>query len=892
MDGTYRDATTDWTRNPDGTWTPRLRGGGGGGGSQGGVGPSWNMLGEVDSVDDLPTDGSNGDSFLVTGPDPDEIWVLGDNGWVFAGNAGVEGPMGPAGPRGPAGDPGATGPPGAQGVPGPVGEVEEWLYGTTVPVNTLGKDGDWYLRSTGQSYEKVDGEWAARANLKGPTGAAGATGAQGLPGETGPTGATGPQGPPGPDGPTGAASTVPGPAGPAGPEGPESIWSGPTAPNPAEYDLWFDTDEPIYTTMKGEFPTPKVSALTWTATTASGATAVPAGANLRTSKAVKDGRDCLRIQHNGFTAAASTYKVNFDAMVRVSQAVVDQFDAALSFERAAEVFIAAGQYVYSGTYRYPYVYAGSWGPTYYNGTDPEWGPDGGSVLWRDSGNVVGSWYKRESAYVTTWWPDSWSGTDRMRVEVTFASTAGAVPALDMYVPLPVSSSLESVLTGGVLKWWDGQSWQTVGVEGPTGPTGPQGPPGPEGPQGPESIWSGPTAPDPATYDLWFDTDETLHTAAYATVPLPKASALTWTASVVPGETAVPAGANLRTSKVTKDGRDCLRIQHNGYTAAASAYAMNFDAPFSSSQEVDDMYAQASTLKTEAEVFVAAGRLAYAGGWMPWLFAGSWGPTIATTGEYGCDGTTLLFTSTPNAQGTWYSQERAHIQDDSLGWDKTDRMRVQVYFSAAAGAVPALDMYVPLPVTSVLTDLVTTGVLKWWDIGSSQWLPVGAEGPTGPPGPEGPEGPQGPAGAVSYAVACRFTATAVLNGTKVLPLAALENEGFGVTGTSVTVPVDGLYMVAVHVEINNPLAVSNTDQRFVLYAKVNGTTVLEDRGQIMNAGSTSALWSFTGQVAGVIRCVAGDAISVDFYSSLDVAPGMTVGDKGGERGNRLSVFKIG
>ena len=64
-------------------------------GPQGLVGPASNLKGDVTNVGELPSTGNEiGDSYLVTGPDPDEIWQWGSNGWTFAGNAGVAGPAG------------------------------------------------------------------------------------------------------------------------------------------------------------------------------------------------------------------------------------------------------------------------------------------------------------------------------------------------------------------------------------------------------------------------------------------------------------------------------------------------------------------------------------------------------------------------------------------------------------------------------------------------------------------------------------------------------------------------------------------------------------------------------------------------------------------------------
>lgn len=51
-----------------------------------------------------------------------------------------------------------------------------WYNGTTVPSSSLGIDGDYYLRSTGDVYKKVAGAWVLQFSIAGPTGATGADG--------------------------------------------------------------------------------------------------------------------------------------------------------------------------------------------------------------------------------------------------------------------------------------------------------------------------------------------------------------------------------------------------------------------------------------------------------------------------------------------------------------------------------------------------------------------------------------------------------------------------------------------------------------------------------------------------------------------------------------------
>lgn len=61
-----------------------------------------------------------------------------------------------------------------------------WYYGSGAPANTLGADGDFYLRDTGLVYAKAAGSWSSTGiNLTGPPGATGATGATGAAGVNG-----------------------------------------------------------------------------------------------------------------------------------------------------------------------------------------------------------------------------------------------------------------------------------------------------------------------------------------------------------------------------------------------------------------------------------------------------------------------------------------------------------------------------------------------------------------------------------------------------------------------------------------------------------------------------------------------------------------------------------
>lgn len=74
-----------------------------------------------------------------------------------------------AGPPGPPGKDGQPGPPGADGAPGVVGNV--WRYGSGVPSDALGANGDWYLDAdTGDAYVKDGGSYVFVMTLGGGTG--------------------------------------------------------------------------------------------------------------------------------------------------------------------------------------------------------------------------------------------------------------------------------------------------------------------------------------------------------------------------------------------------------------------------------------------------------------------------------------------------------------------------------------------------------------------------------------------------------------------------------------------------------------------------------------------------------------------------------------------------
>jgi hypothetical protein len=97
----------------------------------------------------------------------------------------------------------------------------KWLTGSGTPSGGTGADGDFYLRSNGDVYQKSGGGWGSVLfSIKGAQGDAGPQGAQGQAGQTGPkgdkgdtgatgaTGSTGPTGATGATGPAGTAATI------------------------------------------------------------------------------------------------------------------------------------------------------------------------------------------------------------------------------------------------------------------------------------------------------------------------------------------------------------------------------------------------------------------------------------------------------------------------------------------------------------------------------------------------------------------------------------------------------------------------------------------------------------------------------------------------------------
>ena len=132
-----------------------------------------------------------------------------------------------------------------------------WYNGTAVPDGSLGRDGDFYFRtSTDDVYGKSGGSWSILVNLKGSTGATGATGPQGTPGTNGSTWYSGlgtPSAGTGVDGDyyfrtdsgdiylksSGSWSQI---ANVTGATGASGVFVGPGTP-PATDVLWVDTDD-------------------------------------------------------------------------------------------------------------------------------------------------------------------------------------------------------------------------------------------------------------------------------------------------------------------------------------------------------------------------------------------------------------------------------------------------------------------------------------------------------------------------------------------------------------------------------------------------------------------------------------------------------------------------
>lgn len=206
----------------------------------GGGGTGLNIIGELESEEELPDEGTPGDAYLIEG----DLWVWSDTGFANVGN--IQGPIGPEGPQGPKGDTGEQGPKGdtgpqgetglqgvkgdtgAQGEIGPKGDTgdtgPQGAEGPQGPRGLQGIQGEQGLTgATGlqgsQGIQGIKGDTGAKGDTgpKGDTGAQGLQGAQGLKGDTGAQGVPGAKGDTGPRGVQGEA----GPQGLQGPQGPQ-----------------------------------------------------------------------------------------------------------------------------------------------------------------------------------------------------------------------------------------------------------------------------------------------------------------------------------------------------------------------------------------------------------------------------------------------------------------------------------------------------------------------------------------------------------------------------------------------------------------------------------------------------------------------------------------------
>ena len=224
-------------RGPEGPEGPR--------GPAGADGKSFQILGQVDTKEELPpvSSANLGDAYFVGLSTPRNIYacvlVNGEAKWENQGTL-----QGPQGERGPQGIQGNTGETGAQG---PVGPAPNLTVKVTVdslssdtPTAEVTKEGDdasptLTIAISGIKGTKGDKGEQGDIGPEGPEGPAGPTGAQGPKGEQGDPGEQGPEGPqgkqglqgiqgpagePGETGPQGPAGPQ-GPIGPVGPEGPE-----------------------------------------------------------------------------------------------------------------------------------------------------------------------------------------------------------------------------------------------------------------------------------------------------------------------------------------------------------------------------------------------------------------------------------------------------------------------------------------------------------------------------------------------------------------------------------------------------------------------------------------------------------------------------------------------
>lgn len=198
------------------------------------------VVGEVDSLDDLPTvaeykaahaDWEYGDAYAVGTEAPYTLYILTRAGdditedhWFNIGSFPAPGPQGEQGARGPEGP---QGPQGNNGDPG--ADAGFGVVSATAVDLAQGASATVSVTASGPNTAKNFLFTFGIPQGTGPTGPKGDAGPIGPTGDIGPTGSQGETGPQGPQGPTGAASTIAGPTGATGPRGEDGA-EGPQGP--------------------------------------------------------------------------------------------------------------------------------------------------------------------------------------------------------------------------------------------------------------------------------------------------------------------------------------------------------------------------------------------------------------------------------------------------------------------------------------------------------------------------------------------------------------------------------------------------------------------------------------------------------------------------------------
>ena len=187
-------------------------------GIQGETGVAVNLLGSVDTVEQLPSTGNSLKDAYIVQSDGD-LYVWDGSQWNSAGQiVGPEGPQGPQGIQGFQGETGATGPQGEKGIQGVEGP-----QGATGATGLQGIQGEIGLQGV-EGPEGPQGEEGPQGiqGIEGPQGDQGIQGEQGVQGDTGPEGPQGIQGEVGPEGPQGLQG-IQGEQGIQGPQGDQGI---------------------------------------------------------------------------------------------------------------------------------------------------------------------------------------------------------------------------------------------------------------------------------------------------------------------------------------------------------------------------------------------------------------------------------------------------------------------------------------------------------------------------------------------------------------------------------------------------------------------------------------------------------------------------------------------